>query len=56
MTPAFAAANRLAEAGTTADGPTPTPHPISNSDFLRAVYGSLRDDYGWTTSFAAESG
>ena len=41
MTPPFVAANWLAEAGTTAAGPTPTPHPISNSDFLRAVYGSL---------------
>ena len=54
MTPPFVAAKRLAEAGTTAAGPTPTPHPISNSDFLRAVYGSLREDYGWTTSFAAD--
>ena len=56
MTPPFVAANWLAEAGTTAAGPTPTPHPISNSDFLRAVYGSLREDYGWTTSFAADPG
>ena len=53
MTPAFAAANRLAEAGTTDAGPT---HPISNSAFLRAVYGSLREDYGWTTSFDADPG
>lgn len=56
MTPPLVEATWLAEAGTTDAGPTPTPHPISNSDFLRAVYGSLREDYGWTTSFAADPG
>ena len=27
---------------------------LANSAFLRAVYGRLRDDYGWTTSFSAD--
>jgi hypothetical protein len=27
---------------------------MRNSEFLSAVYGRLRDDYGWTTSFASD--
>ena len=27
---------------------------MRNSEFLSAIYGRLRDDYGWTTSFAAD--
>jgi hypothetical protein len=29
---------------------------MRNSEFLSAVYGRLRDDYGWTTSFASDPG
>jgi len=29
---------------------------MKNSEFLSAVYGRLRDDYGWTTSFASDPG
>lgn len=29
---------------------------MQNSEFLAAVYGRLRDDYGWTTSFASDPG
>ena len=27
-----------------------------NSEFLAAIYGKLRNDYGWTTSFASDPG
>lgn len=27
---------------------------MRNSDFLSAIYGRLRDDYGWTASFSAD--
>ena len=27
---------------------------MRNSEFLSAIYGRLRDDYGWTTSFASD--
>jgi len=27
---------------------------MDNSDFLRAVYGTVQDNYGWTTSFASD--
>jgi hypothetical protein len=27
---------------------------MDNSDFLRAVYGAIQDNYGWTTSFASD--
>ena len=27
---------------------------MRNSEFLAAIYGRLRDDYGWTTSFASD--
>lgn len=29
---------------------------MRNSEFLSAVYGRLRDDYGWTASFASDPG
>ena len=29
---------------------------MRNSEFLSAIYGRLRDDYGWTTSFASDPG